>query len=235
MNDEQNHLVKSRSLFFGAVGASLSHEINNVFAIIGELNGLIDDISTSKEGSHEISPDKLKSITGRIEAQVERGRVYTKQLNSFSHSMEYTNQDMDSSEVLGKVVDLCARKARLRRVEIKTAKSPDSLTVHGDLFDFQHILFCCIELALLASNEGTFVEIVVAKKGDDVLFQFANEQSGSTSEDASDKVSTIESITKYLGGEVSIDLGGGRAIKIDLCLPKELHKQNSLRTSGDRG
>ena len=226
MNNRHNHMAKNRQFFFGAVGASLSHEINNVFAIIGELNGLLEDLSISREDSHEISPDRLKNITERIAAQMERGKVYIKQLNSFSHSVEVSDQDLDATEVLNNVVDLCARIARLCRVGIDIETSEESFVVNGDQFDLQHILYCCIELALRTSDEGTSIDIMLTKEGEDICFKFANKQPGNTSEDICDKISAIESITEHLGGLVNIDIGGGSPMKMDLCLPRKLRKLN---------
>ena len=95
-NGRQSDELRNQLLFFGAIGASLSHEINNVFAIVGELSGLIEDLSGSADEDRKLSADKRASITGRIANQVERGKTYTKQVNSFSHSPEKTGQEMDA-------------------------------------------------------------------------------------------------------------------------------------------
>ena len=43
MNDAKQRLLREKGFgFFGAITASLSHEINNVFAITNELSGLLD-------------------------------------------------------------------------------------------------------------------------------------------------------------------------------------------------
>ncbi len=222
INSEQHYVFKNHLLFRGAVGASLSHETNNVFAIIGELNGLLEDLSISRKDSHGIDSTRLKSITERIAAQVERGKVYTKQLNGFSNSVQGSDQNLATVEVVNNVVNLCARFARLRKVRIENRDSKEPFVIKGELFDLQHILFRCIELALCASDKETTIDIQLTKKAEDIRFKITNKQPGNKSEDISSKIIALETITEHLGGKVYIDIGTANPTTIRLFLPYKL-------------
>ncbi len=219
MNDERQSVFKNRMLFGGAIGASLSHEINNVFAIIGELSGLLEDLSMSREAGLGIDPTRIKSITERIEAQVERGKTYVKQLNTFSHSVDGVTQKLDAQEVVNRVVVLCERFARLRKVELETSGLEGAFAIEGDLFDLQHLLFRCIELTMSASPEGSSIGIRLAKQGEDVCFKFLNDRMSGADEDISGKISAIETIAKHLGGKFEVDIGTASPMMIALLLP----------------
>ena len=64
---------RERSLaFFGAASAGLSHEINNVLAIINELSGLIGDVAAAADRA-AAPPDAalLRAVPGRISAHID--------------------------------------------------------------------------------------------------------------------------------------------------------------------
>ena len=120
MANERGRFFANQLRFGGAVGASLSHEINNVLAIVGELNGLLEDLYAFRKKDEAIDPTKLKSVTDRIASEIQRGKHFVKQLNTFAHSVDTPEQEMDLAEVLRRVMNLSARLARLRKVTFTT-------------------------------------------------------------------------------------------------------------------
>ena len=69
MSDAKEQLLREQGFgFFGAITASLSREINTVFAIINELSGLLDDFFHAAEQGTLLNVEKLKGTTQRIAA-----------------------------------------------------------------------------------------------------------------------------------------------------------------------
>ena len=87
-DSDHNHLHEEHLRFFGRMTASLSHDINNVFSTINELAGLIHDLDALARQGDRIAPDKIRSLTERISAQVGRGEILIKQLNRFAHAVD---------------------------------------------------------------------------------------------------------------------------------------------------
>lgn len=145
--------------FSGAVAASLSHEINNVLAIINELSGLMGDFLLAAEKGRPLDPERLKSSVERIAKQIERGKGYVKLLNRFSHTVDDSRMSMDARESFEQVVSICQRFYTLKKVTLQS-KVPDSpVVLEGSPFDLQHLIYRCLDAALMASAAGQTVEI----------------------------------------------------------------------------
>jgi C4-dicarboxylate-specific signal transduction histidine kinase len=221
MEDNNRKLAKDRQLFHGAMGAGLSHEINNVFAIIGELDGLLQDLSAGTSGQG-VAPQKLKSVLSKIDAQVERGKVLVKLLNQFSHSTEIEEQDLVVSDVLRHMIELSGRLARLRRVTFHIEDEPADNTIHGDLFNLQHILFRCIEIALLSSGLDAALNVALSGLSTGVSFAIINDNGGASSEEIEKKNAIAVTIARRLGGELEVSKKG-TAFQLVLFLPSRLN------------
>jgi signal transduction histidine kinase len=74
--------------FFGRVNASISHELKNVMAIISETAGLLGDLSDMAATGSPVPPDMLKSCTGSIMEEIQRGFTVIRQMNRFAHSID---------------------------------------------------------------------------------------------------------------------------------------------------
>ena len=69
--------------FFGSTTASVSHELKNALAIIKESAGLLNDYMTMIDKGRPITPDRLRTVTARIEGQVQRSDQLIRSLNRF--------------------------------------------------------------------------------------------------------------------------------------------------------
>jgi len=63
-DSEQERLLKDEGLaFFGAITASISHELNNVIAIIDQSAGLLNDLLAGAQYGRPITNEKLERIS----------------------------------------------------------------------------------------------------------------------------------------------------------------------------
>jgi C4-dicarboxylate-specific signal transduction histidine kinase len=140
--------------FFGAVGASISHEMKNVLAIINEMVGLLDDLSRMAATGRPLEPERLQSMTGRMQAQVARGDGIMRGLNRFCHSVDRPRDTLDLTDLTGFVADLAKRRAALREVTLETPPPPQPQRVTANAFALEHLIWACLERAIALADRG---------------------------------------------------------------------------------
>lgn len=104
--------------FFGRVSASVSHEIKNVFAVINEAAGLIQDFTLMAERGMPIQPDRLQAAASSILGQIQRGDTIVKNMNAFAHSTDVSICETDLVETLRLTVALATRLADMKQISL---------------------------------------------------------------------------------------------------------------------
>lgn len=139
--------------FFGAVTASLSHQINNVFTIVNELNGLVEDILQASGQSRPIPPDRLKAAAEKIGRNVGRGTEYVRLLNRFAHAADHPEAQADLGETLRLFEGISARFLELNQRGMTLQLPPQPVPVKTAPFTLLHALFVCLR-GFLDGGEG---------------------------------------------------------------------------------
>ena len=134
--------------FFGAVTASVSHELNNVVSIIDQSAGLLDDLAAGAMQGNAIDPARLVRVAEAIGRQTERGIDIIRRLNRFAHSTDVPVCTYDLNEVVGNLGSLIKRLADMRQVEVSVEPYFEELEITGDPFLLQHVLFAAYALLL---------------------------------------------------------------------------------------
>jgi signal transduction histidine kinase len=151
-----SRLLRERGMtFFGTITASLSHEINNVLAIVGELSGLLGDLIHGAASGRPLDAGRLAGISSRINDQVERGKQLVKRLNRFAHTVDQPVTAVSVNETMELITTLCQRFARLKKVSLETAFPEQDLVIESSSFGLMQAVQLCIDLALSACLEGT--------------------------------------------------------------------------------
>lgn len=153
--------VKSLA-FFGALAASVSHELNNVLAIINEHSGLIDDVAEAARHGVAPDPDKLKRISAKISRQIERGKDLIKRLNRFAHSADREVTSFDLNSLLDDIANLTQRIAGLKGIQIVFKPAAAPIAIESNPFCLQQAVFVCFRLFLSASDKNRLVTISAA-------------------------------------------------------------------------
>lgn len=114
---------------FGAISASMSHELKNVLAIINENAGLLEDLSLMAERGHPLDPVKLKLLAGNVARQIKRADGIIKNMNHFAHSIDDSVKCINLGEILELTVFLSSRMAAMKNITVILAP-PSSVTVY---------------------------------------------------------------------------------------------------------
>jgi C4-dicarboxylate-specific signal transduction histidine kinase len=153
MGDEEK-LAPEREgvLYFGAMGAGLSHELSNIFNIINELAGLQQDIVAAAAEGGSAGLARVADLAARIKSQVGRGEQINRSLHRLSHSVDDTDVEFDLGEALVLFGSLAARAARLAEVGLDIRPPEAAIASRGSPFALLLALHACVRVALAAAS-----------------------------------------------------------------------------------
>lgn len=202
MTQEEIRLLRDQALsFFGTITASLSHEINNSVAIIGELSGLLEDLLLVAEEGKSVNEAKLKDLSQRISNQVKKGQKIIKRLNRFAHTTDDPDTTFDLGEVLDQLLELAQRFAFLKGVQLESKSESEPTPIKGNPFTLQQAVFICIRLALEGSKKNETITVSLHRE-DSAVKVITTCTSLPETEDVSSDLSFLSILIKELGGTV---------------------------------
>ncbi|MEJ2737106.1 MAG: histidine kinase dimerization/phospho-acceptor domain-containing protein, partial [Anaerolineae bacterium] len=147
-NNREKQVGEKELAFFGAITASVSHELNNVISIIDQTAGLLQDLLAGAREDQPIPNERLQRIADSVAAQTDRGVRIIKRLNTFAHSVDDPVKEFEINPTVENLVALARRFASLKRVELE-AKLPDTPPkVTNNPFRVQQALFTCLRYML---------------------------------------------------------------------------------------
>jgi signal transduction histidine kinase len=223
MTDPKLILLGDRGLgFFGAISASLSHDLNNVLATVSELGGLLEELVDASEHGRPLDPARLKRTLGRIPAQVKRGQAYVKQLNCLAHSVDHDHASVDLGGALREVIALCERFARLREVRIESTLPDVSLALEGRPFDLMHLIYRCVEITLAASSRGSSIHISFEALGQGAIIVVTGEAELEDTAELRSRTAFLEVLVEAVGGTLQLTSEPGRGTRVAVELPRVL-------------
>jgi len=164
VNENRDLLLRNKGLmFFGTINRSVTHELNNVMAIINERSGLLDDLLITNNQSIPIDSEKLKRISKKIAMQVERGKTLIKRLNRFAHSTDELVTSIDLNTLLEDITNLSQRLANLQNLQLEIKLSDESISLISSPFFLQQAVYICFELFMAVPEKNHLITIELEK------------------------------------------------------------------------
>lgn len=139
--------------FFGRICASVSHDIKNVLAVVNEGAGLLSDLSLMAEKGMPLEPEKLRSVAGSIQNQIQRGDGIIKNLNTFAHSVDEPVGTVNLAEIVTLVAALAKRQAAAKCVALEAGECAESF-VRTEVYGLEYLLHGMVGHALARAGEG---------------------------------------------------------------------------------
>jgi hypothetical protein len=160
--------------FISKITTGVTHEINNVFASIKELNGLMEDLISFSEETNFRYHDKCITTLSKVKDQINRGVDVTSRLNKFSHLTDKQFVNFNLIEVIEQLVFLSQRFGRTKNIQIKFEKNNNVISVYTTALIIQYVIFkCIIELIEFLPNESQ-ISIFCNSYGDKCEVTFTN-------------------------------------------------------------
>lgn len=203
--------------FFGAISASVTHELKNTFAIVRELSGLLGDLAAAaNETSVTVtgfSVSRAGDISERIGKQVARADAIVKRMNAFSHSVDRRRAALDLREVVTLLAGLCRRFADMAKVELETRLPEKEIPVETDGFVLLHALYLPLRRAIAGGGPGATVTIAAAPAADGAAVSIG----GPRADAAAEEEGLLATLANLLGARREGDEG-----RFGLLLPARM-------------
>jgi hypothetical protein len=140
MTSHTSDLVQKQGLqFFGSVNASISHELKNIFAIISETAGFLNDLTQLSKQGKPFDLSLLENCSSSIAEEIERGFDTIRQMNRFAHSVDDPVSDVRISDALTLAVKLCGFLSFARKTRLE--EPAEDRTVFTSPFLFQSLIY----------------------------------------------------------------------------------------------
>jgi|GEM_PF-868350 len=172
MNPESQMLHSGESpglAYFGKMTATMSHELKNCLAIMNENAGLIQDLLVMNRSGQPLEPERLDRITGGISRQIQRADNLLKQMNTFAHSVDLPEQQVNLKEAVHLAASIGARLAANKRVEIRPSVSDSEnasdrpVSMKLAFFPLLNLIWQTLEAVMTAMEPGTILDITVTR------------------------------------------------------------------------
>ncbi len=149
--------------FFGAVIASISHEIKNRLAIINEQTLLGKDLAQAAAGGRQTPPDRFVDLADAVKTEIDTADTIIKMMNRFAHSVDTLKNRIDMNEAINLTATLYERIARMQNATIQV--HPPETPVHVDtvFFFLMNLIWLCLNAALEGNQEPRTIGIESAK------------------------------------------------------------------------
>jgi signal transduction histidine kinase len=173
MNDSKFAIQSEDGVrFFGETVASVSHEIKNCLAIMNESAGLLQDLVMLNQKGKPLEPVRIDRIAQQISGQIKRADTIVKNLNSFAHSADLPEKNIDLSETISLTMALAKRSAANRGVSIHFILPQTKIITTTHPFLFMHVIRKCLDFSMATVSPEKVVEVVLQLKEDNIEIVF---------------------------------------------------------------
>jgi hypothetical protein len=203
--------------FFGAVAASVTHELNNVLSIVDQVSGLLGDLVPGASAGGTIDPGRLATLQGRIDRQVRKGIEIVRHLNNFAHSLDEPSGSFDAADVLDDLMVLSGRFAERGKVRLQRGDW-EEWGGRGDAFRFHQAAFEALRWILAESGEGDEIEIGVRRDGQAGVVSISG-TAQIPDQEPDEVLERLARVMRVLGGEHRISRGAQGGTVLDLRFP----------------
>lgn len=202
---DQDKLLHEGLEFFGAITASVTHELNNVLGTIDQISGLLEDLAVSSEHESAVTEEQMNSIAERINKQTARGTKLVKRLNTFSHSSDTSSVDFNIYNAIENLTSLMKRLVGIKKINLELSTPNEEITVTGNTFFLLQAVFLAINRILPFVKQGTTIEIALLERSNSAVIIVKAEHENTMAELSI--CSSIKKLSSALAGSFEEDIG----------------------------
>ena len=159
--------------FFGAITASVTHELNNILGTVDQISGLLEDLAYNVSQGDCASDEQLNSLSRRIMQQTERGTQLVKRLNTFAHTCDKGISEFSLYDTLENMTSLVNRLARMKRSSIEVVPPADEIVLKTSPFRVMQAVFLVIRTMLPLVRQDTPIRLSLSRGEAEVVVTVA--------------------------------------------------------------
>jgi hypothetical protein len=148
----------------GQVLASVTHEMQNVMAIIKESGALVDDILELNGRPRLEHGDKLESGLLNVREQVDRGRRLMLMLNGFAHAAADYPERCDLPRFARQICVPADRAARMKEGALRPELGAGSVLARGNALLIMESVWTALNALLAGCAKGDVLTVSIAPK-----------------------------------------------------------------------
>ncbi|WP_051327980.1 histidine kinase dimerization/phospho-acceptor domain-containing protein [Desulfatirhabdium butyrativorans] len=205
--------------FFGAVSASISHELKNALAIINEHAGLLEDLSALAERGRPVDPQRLQKVSANIARQVQRADGIIRNMNRFAHSIDAPVNTVDVPDILRFVAGLTERKATMAGVVLNVVPETAPFSAQTRPFFLLNLLWICLKALIEAIPSGSAIQMGVTAEGHHATVWLHGGQAQALPDIHKNAIQQAAMLIPMLGAEVRVNDETGN---IEIRIPKTI-------------
>lgn len=242
---EKQMIVAERLASLGTLAAGVAHEINNPLAIIREAAGWMRQLFAKEEIKNIPRHEDFLKALDKVEKSVERASRITHQLLGIVGKSGSVAAEVSLAEVTAEALQLIAREARSRDIQIIRQTAPSLDTIRSDASLIRQVLLNLLTNAMHAVNSNGTITIAIEDRGDSQLITVSDSGPGIAPENL-DKIfepfySTkppgqgtglglfvSRGMVEKLGGTIEVTSTIGQGAHFRIRLPKHLNSPDEL-------
>ena len=178
--------------FFGAMMASISHEIKNRMAIINEQAGLLSDFVKMAQNGRPLDHKRLESLAAAMKTQVVLTDGIIKNMNQFAHSADQIYKSVNLEDLLVLMGVLFKRKTESYGIHLESTGPEPAITITTAPFLLLNLIWHCL-LPLFNAKQSDQKLILSCKTHNKRLLMLL-------------KISAKESLNGFVLSETAINL-----------------------------
>jgi hypothetical protein len=161
MNQHAIDLVNKQGLkFFGSVNASISHELKNIFAIISETAGFLNDLTQLSKQGKQLELSVLENCCNSISEEIERGFDTIRRMNQFAHSVDDPVRETSILDTLALAVTLTGFLSFAKKTHLDETAA--DTTVFTSPFLLQTLVYRTLSALYRALSAGDELTLIPA-------------------------------------------------------------------------
>lgn len=173
MNMETEGLNGTGLRYFGKMMASISHEIKNSLAIINENAGLMEDLSLMAKSGHQLDPQRVEGLSGRVIKQVQRADTIVKKMNRLAHSVDDPVKEIDVAELLAFTMELGKKSVASLGVDLRMTPPASPVRINSNPFLVMNLFWEVMGYACTRVNGAPTITIAIARNANGVELVFS--------------------------------------------------------------
>jgi len=215
MENEMGKICAEGFTFFGKSNRLISHELKNIFAIISETMGLLDELVALSEQGVKLTPARLRSMSDSLLEEVERANAVIRCMNTFAHSVDEFIREVDLNEAVLLTIQLIKLNPISKAMKIEFMRDGAHM-IYTSPFFLENLLYHALNFALSAAAAEKVITVSLFADGNHAGVEIAGIAPGGVKAFPTPQT---ELLVKTLGAEISSDGSSG---KFQLVLPQKL-------------